>query len=134
MAIRRTVLAALASAGIAGAALLASGATATAQDNGDGYLACNRGEICFWRYSNQVQWTKQFWHTGNHGSYHWANTSVRMQDDAVEVTNRDTQCWVRVGNLSPHTGTWTWIEIPNDHLRKGLGPIRNANDRHERCY
>ena len=118
------------------AATLSVPTTPAHADNGDGVVACNIGEICFWRYDTGVLWTKQFWDTGNHGGYNWwcgCTTTVRMQDDAVNVTNRDTECRVRVGDRSPNTGLWTWRSIPNDHLRKNLLEIRNRNDRHERC-
>ncbi|MEV0964435.1 hypothetical protein AB0J25_17905 [Streptomyces sp. NPDC049910] len=134
MGLRRWRSAAVAAVALAATGVLATPGAAHA-DNGDGLTACNSGEICFWRYSGAVLWTKQFWYTANHGGYTWwagQSTGVRMQDDAVEITNRDTQCDVRVGNRSPATGLWTWRYFPNDHVRRDLGEIRNANDRHER--
>jgi hypothetical protein len=133
--LKRLLSTALASAALATVGVLSTASTAGA-DNGDGLSACNSGEICFYRYSGAVLWQKHFWYTADHGSYNWwagQASNVRMQDDAVEVTNRDTQCQVRVGNRSPSTGLWTWRYFPNDHLRRDLGVIRNANDRHERC-
>ncbi|MET8977474.1 hypothetical protein ABZX85_17825 [Streptomyces sp. NPDC004539] len=134
MRLRRWLVAGAAAVTLASGGVLAGPGTAAA-DNGDGLSACNSGEICFWRYGNAVLWTKQFWYNADHGGYTWwagQATDVRMQDDAVEITNRDTQCRVRVGNLSAASGIWTWREFPNDHVRRDLGAIRNTNDRHER--
>jgi len=134
--LKKLLSTALASAALATVGVLSTAGTASA-DSGDGLVACNSGEICFWRYgSGTTGWTKQFWYTANHGSYTWWSgqpTSYRVQDDAAEVTNRDTQCRIRVGNRNPSTGQWSWRYFPNDHLRRDLGAIRNVNDRHERC-
>lgn len=135
MNVRRWVSAVAAGAALVTAGVVGSAVPASA-DNGDGDVNCNLGEICFWRYNNAVLWTKQFWYTADHGGYTWwagAATNVGVQDDAVDVTNRDTQCNVRVGDRSAATGVWTWRYFPNDQLRHELGAIRNANDRHERC-
>ena len=134
MGFRRSAAIAAAGVALTAASLVAAPGAASA-DNGDGLVACNSGEICFWRYSGAVLWTKQFWYTANHGGYTWwagQATNVSMQDDAVDITNRDTDCGVRVGDRSPSTGIWTWRNFPNDNLRHELGDLRNRNDRHER--
>ena len=108
-------------------------------DNGDNKPGCANGEICFW-YDSHDTLQKQFWNTANHSGnnfmyydqYSYVISDEPVQDNALEVTNRDTQCWVRVGNLVD--GFWTWREFPNNNARYNLGVVNNRNDRHERCY
>ncbi|AWK12513.1 hypothetical protein SSP531S_09750 [Streptomyces spongiicola] len=116
------------------AALLPGAAHA---DNGDNKPGCAHGEICFW-YSAGDTYQKQFWYTANHGGhnfmyydqYRYQVSNEPVQDNALQVTNRDTRCRIRVGNYSG--GLWTWREFPNDNARYHLGDINNRNDRHER--
>jgi len=134
-AIRRTALAAVL---VAAAAVLVP--PAAHADDGDNKPGCAHGEICFW-YDNGTTYQKQFWYTANHGGnnfmiyngYHYYVSNEPVQDNALQITNRDTQCSVRVGNRSPSTGLWTWRYFPNNNARYYLGDINNRNDRHERC-
>jgi hypothetical protein len=125
-----------------GAVLAAAAAvfvpSAAHADNGDGQPGCAHGEICFW-YNAGNTYQKQFWYTGDHGGNNfmyydgsaYRESSERVQDNALHVTNRDTQCRIRVGDYSG--GLWTWRYFPNDNGRYHLGEINNRNDRHERC-
>ena len=134
MTLRKVLCTGAAVAAMATAAIAATAGPAQA-DNGDGAVACNSGEICFWRYNGAVLWTKQFWRAADHAGYTWyagGTTSVRVQDDAVDVTNKDTECRVRVGNYLGN-GNWSWDYIPNDYLRKDLVNAHNKNDYHDRC-
>jgi hypothetical protein len=137
MTTRRTIGVAL-----AGLALLAGATVAPAPpagaDNGDNRPGCVRGEICFW-YDSLDMYQKQFWWTADHGGnnfMYWDQVNYLIsrfpvQDDALEATNWDTECRVRVGDLSH--GTWAWTYLDNDGQRTFLGAINNRNDRHERC-
>ncbi|MGW0433362.1 hypothetical protein ACWDV4_12600 [Micromonospora sp. NPDC003197] len=102
-------------------------------DNGNNQPGCSRGEICFW-WDTGTRFQKQFWYTGNHGGNNFMDgtsvSSLPVQDNARDVTNRDTDCQVRVGNLG--NGLWTWVYIPNDGKRYFLSLVNNRNDRHER--
>lgn len=121
------------SAGIAATSVLGAG---TAQaDNGDGKPGCARGEICFW-YDTGTWIQKQFWNTGNHGGNMFVDgngriTNQPVQDNARDITNRDTACKVVVINYQD--GVDQRIRFPNDGVRRFLGAVNNRNDRHERC-
>jgi hypothetical protein len=120
------------------AAWAAIPAGAASADNGDNRPGCSRGEICFW-YDGGTRFEKQFWYTANHSGNNFMDTAnggyvvsgLRVQDNALDVTNRDTQCNIRVGNLA--NGVWTWEYFPNNGVRYFLRSVNNRNDRHERC-
>ncbi len=107
-------------------------------DNGDNGPGCASGEICFW-YNSGNTYQKQFWNNADHGNhnfmyydgYRYEVSSEPLQDNALEATNRDTQCRVAVGNLSG--GFWTWRVLDRDGVRYHLGAVNNRNDRHQRC-
>jgi hypothetical protein len=136
MRLRKSVGTGLAVAALAVTAVAVAPGQANA-DNGDGLVACNSGEICLYRYDDAILWTKQFWYTQNHSGYKWwggSPSNIDVQDDAVGITNRDTDCWVRIGNHLGN-GNWHWQAVPNDHVRDDLiDAVWNRNDRHERCY
>jgi len=123
--------------GAAIAALAVLPAVSASADDGNSRANCSSGEICFW-YDGTSRFQKQFWNTGNHGGNNFMDTinggyrisNQPVQDNALEVTNRDTVCDVRVGNLQG--GVWAWVTIPNNGERQFLGTINNRNDRHER--
>lgn len=129
-----------ATAGIVLAALavmIPAAGTASA-DNGDNGPGCARGELCFW-YDTGTRIQKQFWNDANHGGYmfmfydgyRYEISDQKLQDNARDATNRDTQCGMRVGDLA--NGLWVWKHVPNDNGRYFLGAVNNRNDRHERC-
>lgn len=136
MRLRSTLRIGLAAAAVAVTAVAVNPGQANA-DNGDGLVGCNSGEICLYRYDDAVLWTKHFYWTQNHAGYTWWGgqpTNVGVQDDAVGLTNKDTRCWVRIGNYLGN-GAWHWHGIPNDFVRRDLiDEVWNRNDRHERCY
>ncbi|MEV4143560.1 hypothetical protein AB0J40_07815 [Amycolatopsis sp. NPDC049691] len=128
---------------VAGVAALAAAAAVLAPvaayaDNGDNLPGCANGEICFW-YDNGTTYQKQFWYDADHGGnnfmfydgFSYRVSDKPVQDNALNVTNRDTSCSVRVGDFSG--GFWTWRSFPNNNAEYNLGVINNRNDRHERC-
>ncbi|MET8977475.1 hypothetical protein ABZX85_17830 [Streptomyces sp. NPDC004539] len=135
MNVRR--LRAVAAGAVLAASLAVLAPAAARADNGDNQPGCAHGEICFW-YDTHDTYQKQFWYNADHGGnnfmfydqYNYRVSDQRLQDNALQVTNRDTQCRVRVGDLSG--GLWTWREFPNNNARYQLGDINNRNDRHER--
>ena len=120
--------------------LVATAAPASA-DNGDGTPGCSHGEICLW-FNSGDKWQKQFWYNSDHGGiqfwvwdgrryYQDNDPSKKLQDNALEATNRDTSCMVYVGDLA--NGFWSWKGVHNDNSRTYLGAVNNKNDRHQRC-
>jgi hypothetical protein len=113
-------------------------AGAASADNGDNRPGCSSGEICFW-YDSGTRFEKQFWFNGDHGGNNFMDTAgggyavsnLPVHDNARDVTNRDSSCRIRVGNL--WDGVWTWEYYPNDGVRYFLRSVNNRNDRHERC-
>jgi hypothetical protein len=109
-------------------------------DDGNGKPGCSSGEICFW-YDSQNYYQKQFWHAGNHaGNNFWYYNNAEgeyyvsgrpVQDNALESTNKDTECWIHVGDLA--NGLWVRKLVENNWSRTYLGAVNNRNDRHDRC-
>jgi hypothetical protein len=121
------------------AGLIAVPIGAANADNGNNLPGCDVGEICFW-YNETPVYEKDFYYTANHSGNNFMITgdggsytisSYPLQDDARDVANKDTQCNVRVGDLTK--GLWTWVYFSNDSVEHNLGSIANRNDRHERC-
>ncbi|MBA9007144.1 MULTISPECIES: hypothetical protein [Thermomonospora] len=120
---------------MAGAAILAAPA-ASAADIGDGQLACNTGEICFFYYSTSIAEnsnpTRHFWYSDY---YHEDDTfnnrglsGVRFHDNSRSYRNRDTACSVRMYNegvgyvTMPRDGVYRnfpsgWQDVNNWHVR-----------------
>jgi transposase len=113
-------------------------AVASAADNGDGYLACNAGEICFAKDDGSTTYQKHFFWGADHANYTFVNTSsgaataFLLKDNADQVRNRDSSCAVRViddRGIIPDD----WQDIPNNgNWTTLISSVDNENDRHER--
>lgn len=106
---------------------------ASAGDFGDGSLACNVGEICFWQHSEASGGTKHFWYSGSHNGYVFSN-GVTFKGEASSIRNRDTACSVKV------TEEYDFFETVNSLYFSNSGSIFNFNGdlnddngRHDRC-
>lgn len=115
------------------------GATAaSAADSGDGYLACNSGEICFGSADGNTTYQKHFFWGADHANYFFTNVNTGVQsttplkDNADQVRNRDSACAVRViddRGILPDD----WQDIPNNgNWTTLITTVDNENDRHER--
>lgn len=115
------------------------GVAAASADTGDGNETCNTYEICFFRNSDNVRYSRDFYygdsdHSGNSWYDRQTNTwtSIRIEDDANRVKNRDGSCDVKVidwnGALPSVSDT-----IPNDGVFHQLNDnVRNQNNEHQR--
>ncbi|SDD25916.1 hypothetical protein [Actinokineospora iranica] len=121
------------------AATVLLGAPASA-DNGDNQPGCQNTEICFW-YDTYSTIEKQFWNTNwSHSNYKfmingssYVVSNQNLHDNAHDITNKDTQCWVSVGNIDQY-GNWVWQHYANDWSRRFLGALANKNDAHVRDH
>ncbi|MBQ1050241.1 hypothetical protein KBX50_17410 [Micromonospora sp. C51] len=117
------------------AGLFVAAGPAQAADVGDGYLSCNRGEICLkknWdsKYNDAI---KHFWYSQRHDNYNWGgnNASGSVVFAASMFWNRDTQCRVYV--VDGYNGSWSYAA----NSSSGYGWVgllyNDANYAHSRC-
>jgi len=115
--------------------------SAASADDGDGYYACNSGELCFIEYANNTTYYKHFYNGANHwtqenctlchSAYTFHPDSHRLMDNANSFRNRDTQCNVYVwdvdgqGNWYPYMGA-----TPGNATYQSTS---NRNNGHTRC-
>ena len=111
---------------------------AASADNGDGNLACNRGEICF-TYDGSYKYQKQFWNAASHDGYYFTNvstgagTSYPLLNDAYGIWNRDTSCQAKVINVQSFQPDDSQTFAANDGAWRVLNSsVQNKNDKHER--
>ncbi|MFP8902683.1 hypothetical protein [Streptomyces atacamensis] len=128
-------------AGFGAAAGLVMGmAPAASADQGDGYVICNRGEICFkeWAHDSGGPGRRHFyWNDSNHHDDSWHKGGA-FWDDATYILNRDTQCSVRVHEHVGYGGyQQTFLPKPGnedypvnyEHFLPGLYEKNSAHQR-----
>lgn len=121
------------------AALVAALAgTTTADDVGDGWEPCNRGEICFRDRAADSRWEKHFWWNAHHSGYRWWDSEEnrytgKVANDAASVRNRDTRCAVTVfAYIGPEH--FNHVTVANHGWNQLLpNSVRDQNDEHRRC-
>lgn len=59
-------------------------------------------------------------------------SAFNVHDNVHDITNKDTQCWVKVGNFDGIN--WVWQEYANNWARYYLGNMANRNDAHVRTH
>lgn len=110
-------------------------------DRGDGNVDCNNGEICFYYDYSFGSYSRQFWNADMDHSddYYWdrANnqqSGTRLMDTAGSFWNRDTECAVKIWDI---TGTGGWFVTFTAPIG-WKGDLRsvgkqNRNNGHSRC-
>ncbi len=111
--------------------------TSATPDNGDGWEACNLGEICFHDLSDTERYRKHFFRNANHDGIQWwdavANRRVGwLRDDANTIRNRHREKCVKVIDDRGWWGDDVFV-VPRDGILRVIpASVQNQNDRHER--
>ncbi|MDT4939476.1 MAG: hypothetical protein QOG80_3147 [Pseudonocardiales bacterium] len=117
-------------------------ATAAA-DDGDGYLSCDRYELCYSQDYPASYAQKDFYNSGNDsGNYFtWVNTGssgASVLNRASSMDNLDTQCWVRVVDWNSNGTSMLAYQDFGNHPSSSYwvgfsSRMNDHNDAHLRC-